>query len=67
MCGGSSSNPLVPNHPKKIDVKITFTSDIYRTSSLAFKIGPQIEMEKKVFKNHFLIDRRPDSISPRVN
>jgi hypothetical protein len=36
------------------------------TSSLAFQIGPQIEMEK-VSKNHFLIDMKPDSESPRVN
>jgi pyruvate-formate lyase len=37
------------------------------TSSLAFKFGPQIEMEKQVSQNHFLIDMKPDSESPRVN
>jgi hypothetical protein len=37
------------------------------TSSLAFKFGPQIEMEKTVSQNHFLIDMKPDSESPRVN
>ena len=36
------------------------------TSSLAFKFGPQIEMEIRVSQNHFLIDMKPDSESPRV-
>jgi T-complex protein 1 subunit gamma len=37
------------------------------TSSLAFKIGPRIEMEKQVSQNHFLIDMKLDFESPRVS
>jgi hypothetical protein len=59
-------NILLPGRKQAVDLLYIYCIYIY-TSSLAFEFGPQIEMENKVFQNHFLIDMKPDSESPRVN